>query len=91
MLIPKGKVTTYGILAKAMGRPKAYRYAGNLLGRNPYPDEYPCYKVVKGSGEIGGYSGKQDVKEKTRRLRKDGVIVERGRIAQLGKFIFNNF
>ena len=56
--IPKGKVTTYKEIARAMGI-KGCRYVGQLLNKNPEPDKYPCYKVVRSNGKSGGYSGGQ--------------------------------
>jgi len=54
--IPKGKVTTYKELAIACNF-KCYRAIGQILKRNPRPDLYPCYRVIKSDGGIGGYSG----------------------------------
>ncbi|MCS4541781.1 MAG: MGMT family protein, partial [Euryarchaeota archaeon] len=39
--IPKGKVTTYGELAIAIGKPKAYRLIGKILSSNPCPNSIP--------------------------------------------------
>lgn len=72
--IPKGKVTTYGILAKRMRT--SPRYIGYLLKNNPDPVTYPCYKVIKTDRSIGGYSGHisgEKVHEKRNKLRADGV------------------
>jgi len=54
--IPLGEVRTYKWVAKKAGRPKAYRAVGQILKSNPYPLVIPCHRVVKSSGEIGGYS-----------------------------------
>ena len=75
--IPKGRVTTYKILAREMGVHP--RQAGMILGKNPEPDRYACYKVVKSDGSIGGYG--LGVKEKARRLRSDGVEVKNNKVS----------
>jgi len=75
--IPKGKVTTYKEIAHAMGI-KGYRFVGQLLNKNPYPDKHPCYKVVNSDGRIGGFA--QGTEEKIRRLKADGIIVRDGKI-----------
>ena len=75
--IPKGKVTTYKALAQAMGT-KGYRYMGQLLNKNPDPEKYPCYKVVKSDGSLGGFALGCD--DKVRRLKEDGIEVEQGKI-----------
>lgn len=72
--IPKGKVVTYGQIAKAIGKPKAYRAVGNTLHKNPYPDKYPCFKVVNGNGKLAQHFG-LGIEEQKRRLEKDGVEV----------------
>lgn len=78
--IPKGKVVTYKKLAKMMGNEKAVRAVANLCGKNPEPDKYPCYKVIRSDGKIGGYN--LGVKEKIKRLENDEVVIESGKVAK---------
>ena len=73
--IPRGKVVTYGTLAKAIGCPKAARAVGNALHKNPYPDYYPCYKVVNSQGGLARNFG-LGIEEQKRRLENDGIPVE---------------
>ena len=54
--IPKGKVKTYLEVAKAIGKPKAFRAVANAVGKNPYPPKIPCHRVIRSDGSIGGYS-----------------------------------
>ena len=54
--IPYGKVTTYGALAAAIGRPTACRAVANAVGKNPVLILLPCHRVVA-SGGIGGFTG----------------------------------
>ena len=62
--IPKGKITTYGDVAKALGHPNASRAIGKILNKNPNPIVVPCHRVVMSNGKIGGYaSGKAKKKE----------------------------
>src|SRR5215831_5766836 len=53
--IPPGKVSTYGDIARALGRPKASRLIGSIIANNPNPISVPCHRVVKSNGELGGY------------------------------------
>ena len=78
--IPRGKVTTYSEIARALGNPRASRAVGNALRHNKCPETIPCYKVVKSDGSIGGYAGKMNSAEKIRRLKKDGIEIANGRI-----------
>ncbi|MEL7052774.1 MAG: MGMT family protein, partial [Cyanobacteria bacterium J06588_5] len=53
--IPFGQLTTYQGLATAMGRPTAARAVGNALGKNPVGYLIPCHRVIRQSGEFGGF------------------------------------
>ncbi|MBE9068976.1 methylated-DNA--[protein]-cysteine S-methyltransferase [Leptolyngbya cf. ectocarpi LEGE 11479] len=53
--IPFGGLTTYQGLATSIGKPTAARAIGNAVGRNPVGYLIPCHRVIRGSGEIGGY------------------------------------
>jgi methylated-DNA-[protein]-cysteine S-methyltransferase len=83
--IPEGKVTTYKEIARAMDT-KGYRYIGQLLGKNPEPDKYPCYKVVCSNGSLGGYSG--GIKNKVQRLTNDGIVIKGGKVFNLPGALF---
>ena len=62
--IPEGKVTTYGDIAKVLGKPGASRAIGRILNKNPNPIVVPCHRVVMSDGSIGGYAfGKTRKKE----------------------------
>lgn len=70
--IPPGKVMTYKEVAKAAGRPRAYRAVGNILNKN-YDSKIPCHRVVKSDSGVGGYN--RGVEEKLNLLKKEGVIL----------------
>jgi AraC family transcriptional regulator of adaptative response/methylated-DNA-[protein]-cysteine methyltransferase len=53
--IPSGEVTTYGDIASAIGNPKAVRAVGTAVGRNPISWLIPCHRVLRKSGDLGGY------------------------------------
>jgi O-6-methylguanine DNA methyltransferase len=53
--VPPGEVTTYGRLAEAVGRPGAARAVGAAVAANPVAYLIPCHRVVRASGELGGY------------------------------------
>jgi methylated-DNA-[protein]-cysteine S-methyltransferase len=55
--VPWGDVTSYGRLARSIGRPGAARAAGGAVGRNPIGLLIPCHRVIAGDGSIGGYGG----------------------------------
>lgn len=53
--IPEGTVVTYSALAGAVGHPGGQRAVGSAVGRNPIACLIPCHRVLRTSGEIGGY------------------------------------
>ncbi len=55
--IPWGEVTSYGRLARSIGRPGAARAVGAAVGRNPIGLIVPCHRVIAGDGSLGGYGG----------------------------------
>lgn len=69
--IPFGQLRTYKWVAEKAGRPKAYRAAANALKKNPYPVVIPCHRVVKSSGDIGGYSGGRLKKKELIKLEQE--------------------
>lgn len=60
--IPVGGLTTYQQIAQLIGRPTAARAVGNAIGRNPIGYLIPCHRVLRESGELGGYRWGRDRK-----------------------------
>jgi methylated-DNA-[protein]-cysteine S-methyltransferase len=89
-LIPMGRVTTYGAIAKAIGSPRAARAVGNALGANTNPIAVPCHRVVRADGSLGGYSGGEGSTTKTMLLAREGVRVKAGRV-DLDRYLFSEF
>jgi len=78
--IPKGKVATYKELARVCGiSPRAI---GRILAKNPDPINYPCYKVVASDGQLRGYSASGGLKRKAELLKRDGIKVVNGIVAE---------
>lgn len=83
--IPKGRVTTYKLLAQALGT-RAYRAVGNAMGRNPNLVSVPCHRVVKSDGSVGGYA--QGTGKKIEMLRSEGIEIEKGRVIGLASRLY---
>lgn len=77
--IPRGKVATYGQIAKLAGKPGAARAVGILLKNNPYIS-VPCHRVVGTKGELVGYSKGEGIKSKKQILENEGVFFKKGRV-----------
>ena len=78
--IPCGKVTTYGDIAKILGNKTWARSVGNALHENPDGEKYPCYKVVNSKGNLSHAYAFGGLEEQKRRLEKDGIAVENGKV-----------
>jgi O-6-methylguanine DNA methyltransferase len=75
--IPAGRVSTYGDVAAAAGRPKAARAVGNIM-RECRARDVPCHRVIAAAGRLGGYGGLLELKRAL--LRAEGVLVSGDRI-----------
>lgn len=53
--VPSGCVVSYEDIAVQIGLPGAARAVGNAIGRNPLPVIIPCHRVIRQTGELGGY------------------------------------
>ncbi|MCL4391996.1 MGMT family protein [Patescibacteria group bacterium] len=78
--IPKGKVATYGDLARLAGNPRAARAVGHFMKVNPGAPIVPCHRVVASNGALTGYSAEGGLKKKEKMLRKEGVIFRGNRV-----------
>ena len=56
LTIPPGAVASYSAVAEAVGRPSAGRAVGTAVGANPIAFVIPCHRVIRQSGELGGYA-----------------------------------
>ena len=60
--IPLGDLTTYGNISQLIDNPKANRAVGTAVGSNPVSFIIPCHRVIRSSGELGGYHWGLDIK-----------------------------
>ncbi len=84
--VPKGQITTYGELAKAVGLKNGQRTVGKIMNKNPYPVIIPCHRVVMSTGKIGGYAYGENIK--TKLLSDEGVKIKNGKILDLKNTIY---
>ncbi len=84
-LIPRGQVSTYRAIARALRNPRASRAVGNALNKNPYAPQVPCHRVVRSDGTIGGFAS--GTAKKIAMLKKEGIIIKKGR-ADLAKYLY---
>ncbi|MFX0163522.1 MAG: methylated-DNA--[protein]-cysteine S-methyltransferase [Candidatus Hodarchaeota archaeon] len=85
--IPKGFVSSYSDIAMRAGKPKAFRAAGNILAENLLCLVVPCHRIVKKSGELGGFGGKEKNQMLKRMLlEKEGVKISEKGVVQKESF-----
>ncbi|HEY2960126.1 MAG TPA: methylated-DNA--[protein]-cysteine S-methyltransferase [Actinomycetota bacterium] len=60
--VPYGETTTYGAVARAIGRPSAARAVGGALSANPLCIVLPCHRVLGSGGRLTGYAGGAEAK-----------------------------
>ena len=84
--VPKGQITTYGELSKAVGMKNGQRAVGKIMNKNPYPVIIPCHRVVMSTGKIGGYAYGEHIK--TKMLVDEGIEIKDGKIVNLEDRIY---
>lgn len=76
LMIPKGKVVTYGQVAEYLGNKRLARVVGNILHNNPDENKYPCYKVVDSKGKLSDHFAFGGIEKQKEKLEKDGIVVK---------------
>jgi O-6-methylguanine DNA methyltransferase len=70
--IPYGETRSYADIARAVGKPNAFRAVGMANNRNPVAIVVPCHRVIASDGTLCGYGGGLDVKRKL--LELEGAL-----------------
>ena len=70
--IPYGETRTYGQIAQAIGNPKASRAVGMANNKNPLMVIVPCHRVIGANGQLSGYAGGVELKERLLLLERNG-------------------
>jgi len=78
--VPKGKVTTYGDIARLIGAPRSARQVGWALHNNPEPIKNPCHRVVFKDGSVCTGFAFGGCEVQIQLLEAEGVPVVNGKI-----------
>lgn len=89
--VPRGYVTTYGAIAKALGDIRAARAVGVIEHVNPRPIIVPCHRVVYSDGGLGGYGSPEGVNKKIELLSREGIKVKDSKIMNFQDVLFDDF
>lgn len=87
-LIPRGKVATYGQIARMIGAPRSSRAVGYALHVNPRPGVIPCHRVVNREGRLAPAFAFGGPEIQAQLLESEGVEVSEGFIVDLGKYLW---
>ncbi len=74
-LVKAGSVSTYGEIARRIGRPGGARAVGQALRRNPMPMVIPCHRIIASDGSMCGFGGKSGINRKRAMLRHEGYLL----------------
>jgi len=88
-LIPKGKVTSYGMIANYLGAKKSSRVVGWALNKVSQNSEIPAHRVVNRNGLMTGknnFPTKNYMKEE---LEKEGLKIKEDSIVDFSKYIWD--
>ncbi|MGA2413332.1 MAG: methylated-DNA--[protein]-cysteine S-methyltransferase [Candidatus Sulfotelmatobacter sp.] len=72
LAIPYGETRSYADIARAVGKPNAFRAVGMANNRNPIAIVVPCHRVIASDGSLRGYGGGLEVKRKL--LELEGAL-----------------
>ena len=84
--IPKGKISTYGRIAKMIGKPKAYRAVATTLRNNPLYPVVPCHRVVKEDGSFGGDPDR--AAGRRAQCKKEGIPIQNGKVVLSDEIVY---
>lgn len=84
--IPKGKVVTYGQIAKHLGNKNLARVVGNILHNNPDPANIPCHRVVNCSGKLSSAFAFGGSDAQRILLESEGVVLKRNGCVDLNEY-----
>ena len=86
--IPRGRVSTYTLIAGHLGNPNGARAVGRALATNPFPIVIPCHRVIRFDGSLGGYGG--GVKMKRALLEMEQIAFRDGIRVAVRDFFYGN-
>ncbi|MDI6767597.1 MAG: MGMT family protein [Bacteroidota bacterium] len=78
--IPRGKIATYGGIAKVCGLINQARIVGYVLNRLPTGTDVPWYRVINTKGKISFEKNTTEYKQQKKLLEKEGIVFKDGRV-----------
>lgn len=78
--IPRGRVATYGLIAKLAGKPHGSRGVGWILHSSTKARGLPWQRVIKAKGKLSFPDWTTNFTQQKKLLEREGVVVENGRV-----------
>lgn len=79
-LIPKGRVTSYGAIAKALGTPKSSRMVGYAMNAAHSQPEVPAHRVLNRNGMLTGKMHFASPTQMEERLSAEGIAIKNDKV-----------
>ena len=88
-LIPKGRVTTYGSIAKALGTAKSSRMVGWAMNASHKDSYIPAHRVVNRNGLLTGKFHFETPNQMQELLEKEGVKIENNQVVNFKELFWD--
>ncbi|MDX1652836.1 MAG: MGMT family protein [Brumimicrobium sp.] len=88
-LIPKGRVTTYGSIAKALGSPKSSRMVGWAMNASHKDPTVPAHRVVNRNGVLSGKMHFESPTAMEERLKNENVLIKNDAVQNFQKVFWD--
>ncbi|HPD96316.1 MAG: MGMT family protein [Bacteroidales bacterium] len=89
-LVPYGRVTTYGAIARYLGSPQSSRMVGWALNGSQHLQEWvPAHRVVNRNGELTGkihFPGNNTMQQL---LESEGIVVEDNTVVNFNELLWD--
>lgn len=87
--VPKGKVATYGLIARLAGNPRGSRRVGWLLHTGTQKYDLPWQRIIKADGRLSFPEDSPNFIMQKYQLEAEGITIKNGRV-DLKKFLWKN-
>jgi len=87
-LIPHGRVTTYGAIAKKLGAVKSARMVGWAMNAAHNLEDVPAHRVVNKKGILTGKHHFEGINLMQQLLENEGVKIENNQIVNFEKYFW---
>ena len=85
--IPEGKVTTYGYIARAAGKPNAARYISRIIGQHPDARNLPWHRIVYSNGTV--WLDENIASVRMKRYKQEGIILKGKKIVNFADVVYD--